>query len=84
MEEFFFTGQRKIVRKKLMWAIVWSLSIGLFIGVWVGQYWRMRQTEPEHQKEIAVLQERIENYQKNWVPIRPAKESKDEKVKGKD
>ncbi len=71
MEEFFFKGQRKIIRKKLIKASICFLIIGIFIGVGIGQYWRMKQVEPEYQGHIVELQKRIDFYRENFVPIKP-------------
>jgi len=71
MEEFFFTGQRKIVRRKLVKTAIYFLIIGLFIGIGLGQWWRYAQVEPGYQSYISELNKKIEFYRENYVPIKP-------------
>ena len=76
MEEFFFKGQRKIIRKKLIRVAIYFLFIGLFLGVGFGQWWRMKQVEPGYEYQLSELKKKIDFYRENYVPIRPNKEKK--------
>ena len=73
MEEIWFRGQKKIIIKKLIKCAIIFLFIGLFIGVGLGMAWRIKQVEPEKDAKIQAQKKIIENYQKNWTPIRPGR-----------
>ena len=70
MEEFWFKGQRKIARKKMIKAFIYGALIFLFIGIGLGQWWRIAQVEPGHRAEVKALKERIDHYRKAWTPIK--------------
>ncbi len=68
MEEFFFKGQLKIIRKKLIKVAICFFIIGLFMGTFIGQYWRMEQVETEYQNYISGLKREIQFYKENYKP----------------
>ena len=71
MDEFFFKGQIKIIRKKLVRVTICFFIIGLLIGTFVVQYWRMKQTESGYKNRISELEKRLEFYRRSYVPEKP-------------
>jgi hypothetical protein len=70
MDDLWFSGQLKAIRRiKLRTAILWFV-IGLFLGTGFGQWWRMVQVEPAKQAYIQKLNDRIKYYENNWTPIK--------------
>jgi hypothetical protein len=83
MQEFWFKGQRKIIRRKKIKAFLWGLVIGAIIFLPCGYRWRMAQTEKNYQIEIGKLKNKIVIFQSTWTPIKEKSimQEKREKIK---
>ena len=76
MDEIWFSGQRKIIRWKMVKAFLMGGLIFFLIGTGWGMYWRYLQTHDENEARISKLQGQIDHYRKAWTPIREKVEVK--------